>query len=152
MNGHPRVYEILKGIADLHERKNTDYAAGGKQGPLGNFKRCASIMALYPGMKWDTPFGVAMNFMLKQLDAALILASQERKSVTGEDIPDRLKDVAAYSVIAMVIAEEEKCAFDPDPRSERSHGSQSVPQSSVDEMLRNYALIRPPTSREPPKI
>lgn len=108
-NGHPRFYEILKDLALLHERKNTDYAAGGVQGPLGNFERCATIMSLYPGMEWGTRIGVALAYMLKQLDAALMLLSQKRNSVTGEGVPERLKDVATYSVIGMVISEEESC-------------------------------------------
>lgn len=105
--GHPRFHEILDELGDLHDRKNHDYAAGSKQGPLGNFHRTSTIMSLYPGMDWDSAFGVAMSYMLKQLDAALVLRSQNRDSVTGEPIPARLKDVATYSVIGMVIVEEE---------------------------------------------
>jgi len=106
--GHPRFHEILGELSQLHNRKNHDYAAGGKQGPLGNFERTSTIMSLYPGMDWDSPFGVAMAYMLKQLDAAFILRAQKRKSITGEPIPARLKDVATYTVIGMVIAEEEE--------------------------------------------
>lgn len=105
--GHPRFFEILEQQAELHSKKNTDYAKGGKQGALGNFVRVSSIMRLYPGMDWDSPFGVAMCYMLKQLDAAFILRSTKRESVTGEPIPSRLLDVSTYVNIASILYEEE---------------------------------------------
>ncbi len=105
--GHPRFYEILEERAELHSKKNTDYAAGGKQGALGNFIRVSTIMKLYPGFDWDSPFGVAMVYMLKQLDAAFILRSTKRESITGEPIPSRLMDMSTYTDIAQVLVEEE---------------------------------------------
>src|SRR5262245_16705281 len=104
-HGHPRVFEIYDQLADLHDRKNKDYASGMEQGPLGNFERVAAIASLYKGMDWDSPFGVALFYALKQLDAALVLRATKKRSVTGEPIPERLKDVANYAVIAMVLAE-----------------------------------------------
>jgi len=105
--GHPRFYEILDQQAKIHNNKNTDYAKGGIQGALGNFHRVSSIMRLYPGMDWDSPFGVALCYMLKQFDAALILRSTKRDSITGEPIPSRLLDVCVYSNIATILVEEE---------------------------------------------
>lgn len=105
--GHPRFYDLVAEITALHNRKNTDYAAGTKEGPLGNFHRVSAIKQLYPGFDWDSPFGVAMGYMLKQLDAAFTLRSQKRESVTGEPVRERLKDVAVYSLIGMIIEEEE---------------------------------------------
>src|SRR5713226_5586376 len=92
--GHPRFYEILDTMSELHSKKNHDYAAGGIQGALGNFERVSQITKLYPGFDWSSPFGVAMHYTLKQLDAAFILYSQKRESITGETIPERLKDIA----------------------------------------------------------
>jgi hypothetical protein len=105
--GHPKFHEYIEEIQSLHDRKNTDYAAGTKEGPLGNFTRVSQIEKLYPGFDWDSPFGVAMGYMLKQFDAAFTLRSQHRESVTGEGIAERLKDVAVYSIIGMVILNEE---------------------------------------------
>ncbi len=104
--GHPRFHEILQEQAQLHDRKNTDYAQGGLQGPLGNFIRVAQIEAMYPGFDWATPFGVAMSYMLKQLDAAFILYATKRDSITGEPIGTRLNDVAVYANLARIIWEE----------------------------------------------
>ncbi len=106
--GHPRFYELVKEITDLHDRKNTDYASGTKEGPLGNFDRVSVIMKLYPGFDWDSPFGVAMVYMLKQLDAAFTLRSQKRESVTGEPVASRLRDVSVYSLIGQIQLEEEQ--------------------------------------------
>lgn len=104
-SGHPRFYELVEEITDLHNRKNTDYASGTKEGPLGNFERVSTIMKLYPGLDWDSPFGVTLVYMLKQIDAAFTLRSQKRESVVGEGIASRLKDVTVYSLIAQIQVE-----------------------------------------------
>ena len=104
--GHPRFHEILQAMSDLHDKKNTDYAAGMGEGPLGNFVRVSEIMRLYPQMDWASPFGVAIAFMLKQLDAGLVLKSLDRASLTGEPVSARLTDIAVYTVLAMILDEE----------------------------------------------
>lgn len=105
-NGHPRFYQILEDVGRLHDQKNTDYAQGSIQGPLGNFHRAAQFKQMYPNFPWHTAFGTAIDYMLKQLDAAMILASTGRESITGEPIPTRLQDVVVYGVIAMILWEE----------------------------------------------
>jgi len=104
--GHPRFYQILEELGNLHSKKNTDYAKGGKQGALGNFHRVAQFKQMYPGFHWETAFGTAIDFMLKQLDAMMILSATNRKSITGEPIPARLNDIIIYSTIARIIFEE----------------------------------------------
>jgi len=108
--GHPRFHEIVQKMSDLHDKKNTDYAAGTVEGPLGNFERCSKIMHLYPGMDWASPFGVAMAFMLKQFDAGLTLKAQKRASVTGEPVAARLTDIAVYTVLGIILDEAENAA------------------------------------------
>lgn len=105
--GHPRFHEIVQKMSDLHDKKNTDYAAGTLEGPLGNFARCSQIMRLYPGMDWASPFGVCIAFMLKQFDAGLTLKAQKRASVTGEPVAARLTDIAVYTVLGMILDEAE---------------------------------------------
>ena len=106
--GDPRFYRLLEKMAVLHGAKNKDYAQGGKQGHLGNFTRTSAIKRLYPGFDWSSPFGTAIDYMLKQFDAAMILYSVGRRSVTGENIPERLQDVAVYSNIASLLWEDEQ--------------------------------------------
>ncbi len=106
--GDPRFYNLLRKMAILHGSKNKDYAQGGEQGHLGNFTRTSAIKKLYPGFDWSSPFGTAIDYMLKQFDAAMILYSVGRKSVTGENIPERLQDVAVYSNIASLLWQDEQ--------------------------------------------
>jgi hypothetical protein len=106
MSGSIRGTEILQELASLYARKNADYAEGGEQGEFGNFKRVAAFMKLYPGMDWATPNGVALVYSFKQLDAALMLLSLKKASVTGEPAEARLRDIAVYSVIGIALQEE----------------------------------------------
>lgn len=104
--GHPRFHEIVEAMSDLHDRKNTDYASGMAEGPLGNFERVSKLMQMYPKMDWASPFGVAMCFMFKQLDAGLTLKSQNKGSLTGEPVSARLTDIAVYTVLGIILDEE----------------------------------------------
>ena len=60
LHGHPRFYEIIEALKDLHSRKNHDYASGGD--PLGNFRRVATILAQYPNLKLSNPTVVALVY------------------------------------------------------------------------------------------
>lgn len=105
--GHPKFHDMLKEIGDLHDKKNFDYAEGGQQGPLGNFKRIAAIASLYPRTDaWSNPTGVALTYMLKQLDAALMIHTTGKKSKTGENLNERLRDVAIYALLAIILSED----------------------------------------------
>jgi len=120
-----RGTEILEELAALYSRKNTDYAHGGEQGEFGAFKRVANFMRQYPGMDWTTPNAVALMYSLKQLDAALMLMSQGRESITGEPVSARLRDVAVYNVIGVALAEEETCQKTTSPSPSPSLGTVS---------------------------
>lgn len=137
--GDPRFYQRLEQMALLHSRKNKDYAEGGKQGHLGNFERTSTIKRLYPGFDWSSPFGTAMDFMLKQLDAAFILYAQKRLSVTDENVPMRLQDVSIYSVIGSLLwSDEQKEATAPKTQryeisSEASGAAKKYSETQKDE-------------------
>ena len=113
--GHPKFYKILKEMASLHDRKNSDYSQGLSQGPLGNFVRVSEIKKMYPGFDWESPFGTCIDFMLKQFDAMMILRATKRSSQTGEPVSARLRDMQVYSVIAEIIESEE-----PNAKTKRS--------------------------------
>ena len=104
-HGHPKFYEIVEDLKNLHSRKNHDYAAGGD--PLGNFKRRSDLYSRYPGLDLKEPAVVALIDAMKQLDAAFWLLSNKHESKV-EGIAERLKDVAVYSVLAMILLEEQK--------------------------------------------
>ena len=105
--GHPRFHTILQEMGALHDKKNSDYSKGLSQGPLGNFIRVSNIKKLYPGFDWESPFGTAIDYMLKQFDAMMILRATKRTSQTGEPVAARLRDIQIYSVIAEIIEGEE---------------------------------------------
>ena len=104
--GDPRFYQILDTLKELHTKKNSDYSKGGIQGHLGNFIRVSAIKQLYPDLDWSTPLGTAIDYMLKQLDAALVLYQAGNSSLTGEPIPERLKDVAIYAILGILLYED----------------------------------------------
>ena len=104
-----RFHELLKGIGSLFDKKNFDYAAGGQQGPMGNFDRVSALLRSYPASgAWGSPSGVALTYLLKQLDAALILHTTGKHSVTGEGLRERLTDIAAYAIITCLLIEREE--------------------------------------------
>ena len=104
-----RFHELLTEIGALHNSKNLDYAGGCVQGPLGNFDRVSNIVSAYPSsVEWSSPAGVALTYMLKQLDAALVLFTTQKQSVTGEGLRERLLDVACYAIIIMQLIEREE--------------------------------------------
>jgi len=101
--GHPLFYELTKEEVELHDAKNADYRS--VRDPLANFKRVASIMALYPDMVWATPESVAVVYMFKQLDSYLSLT--ERGLEGGvENISTRLRDVSIYAKLIRILHEE----------------------------------------------
>jgi len=104
--GHPRFHEILDDMRELHEKKNADYAGGGQEGALGNFVRVSNIKKMYPKFDWSSPFGVAVAYYLKQLDAVMHMYEQKKKSAVGEGIPERLMDMATYAPIMIILLEE----------------------------------------------
>lgn len=68
-NGHPLFNDLVIAQMKLHSDKNKGYAEGG--GPLGNFERCAKILAMYPHLNLGRPEVVAWMFMTKHIDRVL---------------------------------------------------------------------------------
>lgn len=102
--GHYRFYEIMEELKQLHSNKNRDYAS--KEHPLSNFNRVAELAKTYelvtPG---NEPAKVAVIYMLKQVDAALKLLGKNQRGLV-EGIEERLKDIAVYSVLLIILLEE----------------------------------------------
>jgi hypothetical protein len=98
--GHPQFLPKLVKLAELHSAKNYDYAHGGD--PLGNFTRRAKILALYPKLDMGDPLHVTLVDMLKQLDAALWVAT-EGYTPSVEGFTSRVNDVAVYALIASLL-------------------------------------------------
>jgi len=101
--GHPRFYEIVEELKRLHSDKSRQYASKGD--PLGNFRRTGQMIAkmLKPGI--DPTLASCLSLVSKQIDAIYDIVG-EGKVGTVESLHDKLRDVAVYSVITMVIVEE----------------------------------------------
>lgn len=103
-HGHPMFYKILREIAELHSRKNKDYATMAE--PWGNFERVAEIAKRYglitAGNEREK---VAIIYMLKQLDAVLKLVGSGQKGEV-EGVPERLRDIAVYAPIIEIMYRE----------------------------------------------
>lgn len=102
-NGHPGFIPMMVEMMALHSQKNYEYAHGGD--PLGNFKRVATIMSLYPWINLGQPATIALVYAMKQIDAVLW---QFSKGYDGhiESMTRRLDDVLVYAGITKLILEE----------------------------------------------
>jgi hypothetical protein len=102
-HGHPDYIETTIEEMQLHSDKNHDYAAGGD--PLGNFKRVANILSMYPHLDMSDAAIVAMVYALKQLDAYLWLKSNGHKA-KSEGTSARLRDISVYAKLVDIIDSE----------------------------------------------
>lgn len=95
--GHPRFYELLDQIADLHDRKNANYAKDND--PLSNFRMCEE-------------FGVpaTMGTMVRISDkyARITQLMSGKRDEVGESIKDTLQDMAVYALLEIILIEEEE--------------------------------------------
>jgi len=108
-NAPDRFHELLAAIGRLHDAKNLDYAGGCRQGPLGNFDRVSTLVEMYPAASaWSSPAGIALTYMLKQFDAALVMFTTGKQSITGEGLRERLRDIATYAMILELLLEREE--------------------------------------------
>jgi len=87
---------------ELMKKKNHDYASD--ENPLSNFQRVGDLVDAYDLWNWNvsSALKVAVIYKLKQFDAFMNLLQQNKEALV-EGVPDRLKDVAVYSVLEMII-------------------------------------------------
>ena len=96
--GHPRFHEILEEVRELHNNKNHDYA--GKKDPLANLKGSKRI-----GIR---PFiGVMIRLQDKWSRLENFVLSGKLK-VKDEGVRDTLKDNIVYSILALILLDEEE--------------------------------------------
>lgn len=98
--GHPRFYEILKQMEELHSRKNHDYA--GTSDPLKNLRACKRL-ELEPFM------GVMVRLQDKWSRLEEFIKSGTLM-VKSESVIDTLMDNAIYSVLGIILYEEQQKA------------------------------------------
>lgn len=97
-HGHPRFYELLEEIADVHSRKNFNYAESGN--PLSNLKSSEKYFNIPAHM------GTAVRMADKWERLCQLLKGKE--DVVGESLIDTLKDLAVYCLLETILLEEGK--------------------------------------------
>lgn len=95
-HGHPMFYEVLEELAELHSRKNHDYA--GDYDPLRNLRQCEEMGI--PAWK-----GVAVR-MTDKMDRIKSFCKKEEYMVNDEGIKDTFRDMAVYSILALILYDE----------------------------------------------
>ena len=103
--GHPMFYTIIEGLKDLHSEKNRQYATKGN--PLGNFERTGRMIAKFLHPRVNPTLASCLSLLSKQVDGIYEIVG-ESKANTIDSLEDKLKDVAVYSIIAMIILSEAK--------------------------------------------
>ena len=95
-NGHPMFYEMLVDMAELHSRKNHDYA--GDKDPLSNLRSCERL-GLEPWM------GVLVRLQDKWSRLENFVQQRQLK-VKDESVIDTALDNAVYSLLFCVLYKE----------------------------------------------
>lgn len=101
--GHPRFYEILDEMRELHDRKNADYAGKESGDPLANFR----ISERFGVSAWlGCLVRLSDKFSRISVLAKRLNLGKEGASVSDETIEDTLKDLANYAVLTLILFEE----------------------------------------------
>ncbi len=95
-HGHPRFYELLDGLRELHNRKNHDYA--GADDPLRNFRKCEAW-----GLKDFKGCFVRMGDKYSRIEEFL---KQGVLQVKDETVIDTARDLAVYALLFIILFEE----------------------------------------------
>lgn len=93
---NPKFHELLKEIAELHNKKNSDYATD--EDPLSNLKLCR---------QFGIPAWKGCLVRMSDKWSRITQLSQKEASVVEESIIDTLKDLATYSLLCVILYEEE---------------------------------------------
>lgn len=97
LGGHPRFYSLLVEIAELHARKNHDYAMDND--PLSNLRRPTNL---------GLPAWLGTLVRLEDKWSRLEELSKKPAMVAGESMIDTLQDNAVYSLLCIILLEEEE--------------------------------------------
>jgi len=102
-NGDSQFYEIIVELAELHHKKNSDYAS--KEEPLRNFITVGQALERYNILTIGySATKTALTYAYKQWDAVLkLLGRKEKGNVEG--ISQRLNDIAVYCIITRILYE-----------------------------------------------
>lgn len=95
--GHPEVYRLLEKMADLYDRKNTDYS--GDKDPLVNLRACEEI---------GIPAWKGVLIRMSDKFSRIKQLSVKEANVKDETITDTLLDLSVYCLLCIVLYHESK--------------------------------------------
>jgi len=95
--GHPDFYKLLEQMADVHSRKNHDYA--GDKDPLKNLRSCTRLNL--------EPFLGVMVRLQDKWSRLEEFVNSDQLMVKDESIIDTLIDNANYSLLAIILYKEQ---------------------------------------------
>jgi len=97
LNGHPGFYELLKTMADIHSRKNVNYAKASDA--LSNF-RMSNELGINP----------FKGCLIRMSDkwSRICQLSKGVPDLVGESLEDTLVDLANYSIISILLLREQR--------------------------------------------
>lgn len=94
MNGHPGLLKLLDDMKALHLKKSADYGSDGD--PLANYRACREV-GVEP---WR-------GVVIRLLDKVQRLKTFALKGkLENEGVEDTFKDIAAHSLIALILFRE----------------------------------------------
>ncbi len=96
--GHPDFYLLLEQMADLHSRKNHDYA--GTSDPLKNLRACTRLDL--------APFMGVMVRLQDKWSRLEEFTKSGKLLVKDESVIDTLLDNAVYSLLGIILLKEQK--------------------------------------------
>lgn len=97
LQGDPLFYQLLAEIAELHSRKNHDYAQDGD--PLSNLRACEAL---------GIPAYTGVLVRLQDKWSRLVELSKKEAQVKEESVEDTLKDMAVYALLAICLRRHKK--------------------------------------------
>lgn len=93
-HGDPRFYALLDELADLHSKKNHDYAM--TDNPLSNFTRAASL-----GVEPWRGILVRMSDKWSRIEQL-----SQGKTPKNESLRDSLVDLAVYALLCILLTDD----------------------------------------------
>lgn len=102
--GHPQFYKILKELAELHSSKNYQYSTN--KDPLSNFKSAGKMVEKLFKPNINIPLAVALVYMSKQYDGVINIIGEGKKD-TVESVEDKLRDIAVYAILCILLNRED---------------------------------------------
>lgn len=102
INGSPTFYELLKEMADTHNRKSHDYASN--HNPFGNYEFAGLVSSLFSHSPNDAGFAGRLAEKMYRLSAL----EGGQKQPLNESIDDTERDIAVIATLWMASRKDKR--------------------------------------------